>query len=246
MKEINEKEGVNLYLAVVVGFRLFADRLQPTLTVSEQIAASIGERIIEGRLEQGAPIREQDLADEFEVSRGPIREAIRILEREGLVTVLARRGAFVTALTVDEVREIFEIRAGLFEIVSRKVANARDSELLVVLRAGIASLERLAKLDDDAGQYAETSYRLSILSARSCDNSRLARMLTALSLQTLRYSRLSLASRARRQQSAKIWRQALNALERGDAARYVELARRRVEESGAAAVRQLTSIQNTV
>lgn len=242
MNEFNDKEGLNLYLAGVVAFRLFADRPLPTLTVTEQIAASIGDRIIDGKLEQGAAIREQDFADEFEVSRGPIREAIRILEREGLVTVLARRGAFVTELTVDEVRDIFEIRAGLFEIVSRKVAHARDPELLAVLRAGVASLEKLARLTDDAGQYAETSYRLSILSARSCDNSRLARMLTALSLQTLRYSRLSLASKARRQQSAKIWRQAIDALERGDAALYIELARRRVEESGVAAVRQLTSI----
>lgn len=243
MKKFNDEEAFNLYLAGVVAFRLFADRPQPTLTVSEQIAANIGERIIEGKLEQGAPIREQDLADEFEVSRGPIREAIRMLEGEGLVTVLARRGAFVTSLSVDEVREIFEIRAGLFEIVSRKVALARDPELLGVLRAGVASLEKLARLDDDANQYAETSYRLSILCARSCENSRLARMLMALSLQTLRYSRISLASRARRQQSAKIWRQAIDALQRGDTAQYVELARRRVEESGAAAVRHLTSIQ---
>lgn len=242
MNEFNGKKGFDLYLAGAVAFRLFADRHQPTLTVTEQIAASIGDRIISGKLEQGAPVREQDFADEFQVSRGPIREAIRILEGEGLVAVLARRGAFVTELTVDEVRDIFEIRAGLFEIVSRKVAHARDPELLGVLRTGVASLERLAKLTDDAGQYAETSYRLSILSARSCGNPRLVSMLTALSLQTLRYSRLSLASKARRQQSAKIWRQAVEALERGDSELYVELARRRVEESGAAAVSQLMSL----
>jgi DNA-binding transcriptional regulator YhcF (GntR family) len=76
-----------------VAFRLFADRDDPTLTVPEQVAAQIGDRIISGRIAPGARIVEQELAVEFRVSRGPIRDAIRILEREGLATIQARRGA---------------------------------------------------------------------------------------------------------------------------------------------------------
>jgi DNA-binding GntR family transcriptional regulator len=67
-------------------------RTDPTLTVSEQIAAQVGDRILSGAMPPGARIGEQELADEFSVSRGPIREALRILEREGLVTIL-RAGA---------------------------------------------------------------------------------------------------------------------------------------------------------
>jgi DNA-binding GntR family transcriptional regulator len=70
----------------------------------------------------GARIGEQELADEFSVSRGPIRDALRILEREGLATLLPRRGAIVTELSADELRELLEIRAGLFEMVVRKIA----------------------------------------------------------------------------------------------------------------------------
>jgi DNA-binding GntR family transcriptional regulator len=226
--------------AGAVAFRLFADGSRPTLTVPEQIAARIGDRIISGALVPGDRIVEQDLAAEFAVSRGPVRDAIRVLEREGLVTVLARRGAIVTDLSAEEVRHIFEVRAGLFSVVARKVALARDPDLLAVLEAGVARLNRLANMKDDQGAYAETSYRLSILSARSCGNELLARMLFALSLQTLRYSKLSLKSMARRRQSARIWHDAFAALSRGDVEGYVELARRRVEESGAEAVRQLT------
>lgn len=222
-----------------VAFRLFADSAQPTLTVPEQIAARVGDRIISGALAPGSRIIEQELASEFEVSRGPVRDAVRMLEREDLVTVLPRRGAVVTSLSIQEVTDIFEVRAGLFEIVARKVAAARNPELLRLLEAGVARLERLAAMKDDDGAYAETSYRLSILSARSCGNERLVRMITALCLQTLRYSKLSLKSAARRQQSARIWREAFTALMQGDRRRYVELARRRVEESGAEAVRQL-------
>jgi len=226
-----------------VAFRLFADASRPTLTVPEQIAASIGDRIITGALAPGDRIIEQDLAAEFAVSRGPVRDAIRVLEREGLVTVLARRGAIVTALSAEEVSDIFEVRAGLFSVVARKVALARDPALIAVLEAGVARLNRLAKMKDDQGAYAETSYRLSILSARSCGNERLARMIFALSLQTLRYSKLSLKSIARRRQSARIWQAAFDALARGDVEGYVELARRRVEESGVEAVRLLAPAQ---
>lgn len=224
-----------------VAFRLFADGDQPTLTVAEQIAASIGDRIISGALAPRARILEEELAAEFNVSRGPVRDAIRVLEREGLVTILPRRGAVVTDLAAHEVSEIFEIRAGLLEIVARKVATARDPQLLALLRAGVARLQRLATMKDDQGAYAETSYRLSILSVRACGNQRLTRMLVALSLQTLRYAKLSLASAERRKRSASVWTEALAALEAGDAERYARLVRQRVEESGTEAARRLNA-----
>jgi DNA-binding GntR family transcriptional regulator len=212
-----------------VAFRLFADRDEPTLTVPEQVAAQIGDRIIAGRIAPGERIVEQDLAVEFRVSRGPIRDAIRILEREGLATIHARRGAVATELSVDEVGEIVEIRAALLETAARRNVEARSAQLVAMLAA----------LEDDGGQYAETEYRLSIISARACGNRRLARTVTALSLQTLRYSKLGLASRARRRASLALWKASLVALRRGDAAKYVALTRERVEASGAEAMRAL-------
>jgi len=222
-----------------VAFRLFGDASVPTLTVPEQIAAQLGERIIEGRLAPGARIGEQELADEFQVSRGPVREAIRILEREGLVTILARRGAIVTELTAAELRELFEIRAALFDSVARTVAASRPPELVAVLRAGVARLQALAPGAHDGDAYAETTYRLLLITARFCGNQRLQRMLAALSLQTLRYSKLGLQSVPRRQRSVRLWRQALAALEKGDAQALMALSRQRIAESGEEAARHL-------
>ena len=64
-------------------------------------------------------------------------------------------------------------------------------------------------------------------------------MLTALSLQTLRYSKLGLASVERRQRSARLWREATTALAQGDIERMVALTHQRIEESGEEAIRQL-------
>lgn len=223
-----------------VVFRLFSDRARPTLTVPEQIAAEIGDDIIRGRLEAGAPLNEQSLADRFQVSRGPIRDAIRILEREGMVTIYPRRGAVITDLTVEEVKEVFEIRAGLFEIVARKIAANHTDEFIAMLEAGVEKLEALAKLDDDGGLFAQTSYRLSILGVRHCDNRRLAHMLTSISLQTLRYAYIGFKSKARRQASAQLWRRGLSALQRGDSAAYVAIARERIEQSAQEIMRRLS------
>ncbi|GAB2900871.1 GntR family transcriptional regulator [Paralcaligenes sp. KSB-10] len=223
-----------------VVFRLFSDRAMPTLTVPEQIAAQIGDDVIKGRLEAGAPLNEQTLADKFQVSRGPVRDAIRILEREGMVTMYPRRGAVITNLTVEEVKEVFEIRAGLFEIVARKIAEHHTEDFMAMLEAGVQKLEELAALDDDRGLFAQTSYRLSILAVRNCNNRRLAHMLTSISLQTLRYSSIGFQSKARRQASAKLWRSGLIALQRGDSAAYIAIARERIERSAQEIVRRLS------
>lgn len=222
-----------------IDFRLFGDAAGPTLTVPEQIAAKVGDRIIGGALPPGARVGEQDLADEFAVSRGPVREAIRILEREGLVAVLPRRGAVVTNLSAGELRELFEIRAGLFEIALRKVAVQRPPELLAVLRAGVSRLEALAADPAGGDAYAETVHRLIVISARFAGNERLRRMIGALSLQSLRYSKLGLAAPERRRRSVRLWQQALRALDRGDAEQLVQLARQRSEESAEEATRLL-------
>lgn len=222
-----------------VAFRLFADQSTPTLTVPEQIASRVGERILNGRLAPGARIGEQELADEFQVSRGPIRDALRILEREGLVTLLARRGAIVTELTAEELGELQEIRAGLFEVVARKLVASPHPAFLQLLRVGTERLQALADTVDGGDLYAETAYRMLILSARLAGNRRLQQMLTSLSLQTLRYSKLGLASVERRRRSAALWQQAITALEGGDIEQLVQLTRLRIEESAAEAVRQL-------
>lgn len=224
-----------------VAFRLFGDQLVPTLTVPEQIAAQLGDRILDGRLPPGARIGEQELADEFQVSRGPVREAVRVLEREGLATILPRRGAIVTELSAAELREIFEIRAALFDTVARTVAATRPPELLAVLRSGVARLEALSAAAEDGDLYAETTYRLLLITARFCANQRLQRMLAALALQTLRYSKLGLQSVDRRKRSARLWRQALAALERGDADKLMALSRQCIAESGEEAARLLAA-----
>jgi DNA-binding GntR family transcriptional regulator len=200
----------------LVVFRWFGADAPQTLSLPEQIAARLGDRILDGEFEPGDRLIEQDLAATFKVSRGPIRDALRLLAREGLVRIHARRGAEVTRLSIEEVAEIFEIRLGLFAIATRKVAEQRDPAFIARYRMAIEELARHAESDDDGARFTEIVFQTSLLTARGAGNLRLAEMLTALSLQTLRYTRLALASIDSRRRSLSLWREALACLERGD------------------------------
>jgi DNA-binding GntR family transcriptional regulator len=93
------------------------------------IADALREEIIGGRLEQGERVLEIELARRFGVSRQPVREAIRTLEREGLLTSLPNRGTFVTRVSLEDAIAIQDIRAQLEGLAARLAVEhltARD------------------------------------------------------------------------------------------------------------------------
>ena len=79
-------------------------------TTPDLIAESLRDEILGGAIPPGAPLRQEELAERFQVSRIPVRDALLRLEAQGLVHVYPNRGAFVVSLSGDEVREIYEMR----------------------------------------------------------------------------------------------------------------------------------------
>jgi DNA-binding GntR family transcriptional regulator len=205
------------------------------LSLPEQIAEAIGSSIIRGELDPGERIHEQDIAERFSVSRGPAREALRILERDGLVQIHARRGARVTELTVDEVEEVFEMRSVLLALAVRRVAQRPDPALRTEIRRRVDLLRSLAR-DDDAEGYVRAANELNLMLASACGSLLLRNTYHALAHRTLRYTRLGLATAARRAQSARKWRQLCVAVEADDAERAGLLAESLVNDSKAMAV----------
>lgn len=215
-----------------------------TLSLPEQIAARLSERITAGTYAPGRRVLEQEVSAEFGVSRGPVREALRLLEKEGLVTILPRRGAQVTRLTTAEVREIFDIRAALNGLRDRQIAEGPDRlRLLPALEQGVERLARLAPAPADADEYVETVFELNRLLNDSTPNRRLRAILASLALQTLRYSRLGLSTPQRRQQSVGNWRRLVQALRDGDGLEAQRAAEQRVTDSRDAAIVALAALE---
>jgi DNA-binding GntR family transcriptional regulator len=83
----------------------------PRQSLSSAVAERLRDKIVRGEYHEGEQLRQDAIAVEFEVSRIPVREALRQLEAEGLIKIVAHRGAVVSALSPDEIEELFEIRA---------------------------------------------------------------------------------------------------------------------------------------
>lgn len=211
-----------------------------TQSLPEQIAAQLSERIVSGTYAPGQRIMEQAVAEEFDVSRGPVREALRLLEKEGLVMILPRRGAQVTNPTIEEVNEIFDIRAMLNGLRDRLIAESKQREQLVpVLEQEIAGLAQTAAKPGPGDDYIEIVLRLNRLLTQAAGNHRLQAILGSLAVQTVRYTRLGLSTPQRRRQSVQNWQSLLHAIRDGDGDAAERIARQRVINSRNAAVEHL-------
>jgi DNA-binding GntR family transcriptional regulator len=99
-------------------------------TIASMTVAALRERILRGDYPEGEPLRQDALADELGVSRIPVREALRQLEAEGLVTFSPHRGAVVSSLSLDEINELFELRADIESDLLERAIPAMTSEHL--------------------------------------------------------------------------------------------------------------------
>lgn len=215
----------------------------PMLSLPEQIALRLAGRITGGSHTPGQRIMEQAIAAEFGVSRGPVRDALRLLEKDGLVTILARRGAQVTKLSIPEVREIFDIRVALNGLRDRGIAEDPERhKLLPMLEAEVAELARLARNSRYSNEYVECVFRLNRALTAASRSARLRAILDPLAQQTLRYSRLGLASELRRRQSVKHWQELIKAVREGDGERAQRAAEMRVRASRDEAIKKLREL----
>jgi DNA-binding GntR family transcriptional regulator len=105
--------------------------------------------IMSGQLLPGARVVENQLKDDLGISRPPLREALRILEREGLVVQQPRRGVIVTPLTLHDVYEIFTLRRELERFAVRLAVPVRDPARLDRCRLHLAAMEEAAKNGDE-------------------------------------------------------------------------------------------------
>lgn len=104
--------------------------------LAEEVADRIREAIFNGAYAPGAQLREVELSGVMDVSRGPVREALRILEREGLVRCAWHRGTVVTTLSSEDVAELESLRGALERLaVERIIAHASEEDFVSLEKA---------------------------------------------------------------------------------------------------------------
>lgn len=213
------------------------------MTLPEQIAEHVFTAIAKGEYVPGDRIREDALADEFKVSRGPVREALRILEKDGVVRILANRGAHVTQLSIKEVDDIFEVRRTLSRAMIARLTTEEAARLAATIEADVRALDALALDPNGGAAYFESSFRLGRVMREACTNERLAEILGALARQTLRYTQLGLSTPSRRKESARNWRALHKAMKAGNLEAAADAVEKLIDDSRREAGKQLQQRQ---
>ena len=122
--------------------------LLQTSSLSSVVQSELERMILSGELPPGEKLTEVALAARLGVSRGPLREAFRMLEEAGLVRIEKNRGVYVRNLPVEEAIDIFDVRAAMEELVGRRLAGAMLSVDLKEVRGLVEQMERAVKVKD--------------------------------------------------------------------------------------------------
>lgn len=186
---------------------------KPSDNLNEQIAEYLSAQIIRGELEPGDRILEARLAQELGVSRGPIREALHILERKRLVKLIPRRGARVTEMSASDIEWLYDILIELYSITARRAAENRTQKDLVQVRRAVRKIKDCAARGDVSGYY-DAIFEYASVGLQAAKNPLLEQMLNDLEPSTRRAQFASLSRRA------EDLRETVTFFE--DAVRYVE------------------------
>jgi DNA-binding GntR family transcriptional regulator len=169
------------------------DRREPLVA---QIAEWVGAGIIEGRLEPGQDLNSVELSRRFDTSRTPVREALMLLEQEGLVEMKARRRPRVAAPSLQDIRDIYQVRRQLLAMLAGLlVERATDAEL-AELRARVERMRKVADSGDVDG-YFWAHVQLQERMTEVVGNATLKQILDSLALRTLMLRHLGLTRAGR-------------------------------------------------
>ncbi|MGA9980247.1 MAG: GntR family transcriptional regulator [Candidatus Sulfotelmatobacter sp.] len=140
----------------------------PRQSLTSAVADKLRDQIIRGQIPEGSQLRQDAIASQYQVSRIPVREALRQLDAEGLISIVPNRGAVVPALSPEDIEELFSIRALLEpEVLKLSIPHLTEedfSEADAVLRNYVDELRR----DDHVSAWGRLNWQFhSILYSRA-------------------------------------------------------------------------------
>lgn len=194
-------------------------------SVEERVAGALRELIVGGRLAEGTPLVQRELAERLGVSQTPVRLALTELQRGGLVEVAENGRAHVRPLTREDFEETYAVRRGLEALAARAGAAAVGRAELERMGELLAELERLAEAGDVDG-YLRARWAFHAACYAAARRPRLLAEVERLFWRSERYNRLVLSSPERFSQSVRNYRRLYEACRAGDPAE----AERAVEE----------------
>lgn len=164
----------------------FQVNMNEFLPLRDVVFNTLRQAILTGELKPGERLMEIHLANKLGVSRTPIREAIRKLELEGLVTMIPRRGAEVAQITEKSMNDVLEVRRAMDALCVELACDRITAEELAQLKAACDSFEAAVKTGD-VKKIAQADVALHDIIVHATGNQRLIQLVNNLSEQMYRY-----------------------------------------------------------
>ena len=200
-------------------------------TVTDAVGEALRQQILSGEIAEGAQLRQDAIAVAYSVSRIPVREALRQLEAEGLVTFYPHRGAVVSELSLGEIEELFENRALLeCDLLERAVPKQTDDDLAAA--AEILDTYEAAFDKADVGVWGQLNWKFHAALYAPANRPRSLALVQNLHNNTDRYLRLQLLLTGGIARAEEEHRSLLGLCRRGDSAAACGLLRQHILEAG--------------
>ena len=164
----------------------FEMKMEEYLPLRDVVFQTLRKAILRGELKPGERLMEIALANKLGVSRTPVREAIRMLEQEGLVIMIPRKGAQVAQITMKDLNDVLEVRMGLEELAMQFACKRITPEQVAELRRALLEIERLLATDDVTA-LAQADVDFHDIIYRATDNRRLNQIINNVREQMYRY-----------------------------------------------------------
>jgi DNA-binding GntR family transcriptional regulator len=164
----------------------------PRQSLTSAVADKLREMIIRGEIQEGEQLRQDGLADEFQVSRIPIREALRQLEAEGLIKIIAHHGAIVSSLSSDEIGELFDIRALLeCDVLRLSIPHLKEEDFKKA-EAILDVFDKALWTESEVGSWGRLNYQFHSTLYSRANRPRFMSIIQGLNNNGDRYTRLHL------------------------------------------------------
>ncbi|MDA7999789.1 MAG: FCD domain-containing protein [Alphaproteobacteria bacterium] len=197
-------------------------------TLTTIVAEAIEQMVITGALTAGDRINESTLAAQLNVSRGPVREACRSLEKAGLLVSRVNRGVFVRTVSPEEARELYEIRAALAGLTGQLAARRASDEEIIAIAGLFERMSGVVK-SGDVDKYYSLNVDLHAALLNAAKNTALSQHDNLITTQLHQHRRRGLARKESMELSHEEHREIISALEKRDESLMEKIMRRHVQ-----------------
>ena len=197
------------------------------LPLRDVVFQTLREAILRGTIKPGERLMEIQLSQQLGVSRTPVREAIRMLELEGLVNMTPRKGAAVAAISEKSLRDVLEVRCALEELSVRRACERMSWEQFEQLRTANVKFAQVAE-SEDITVIAKSDEAFHDIIYYSTDNDKLILLLNQLREQMYRYRVEHIKMKERRSLLIREHQEIIDALRERDSQTAVLVMRRHI------------------